>query len=148
MTKFDLEHFLPYRLAVLSSHVSTGFALRYGRRFGLGVPEWRVIAHLSQADAVSVRDIYRRVDMDKSKVSRAASRLQSAGLVAKRRSDADKRLVTLSLTASGKATMAKLAPLARTYEAELKAKLTANDRSALDRIFRALVNPEDERPAD
>ena len=37
--------------------------------------EWRVIANLTQKEAVSVRDIFERVDMDKSKVSRAASRL-------------------------------------------------------------------------
>ncbi len=72
MRKFDLSAFLPYQLAVASARVSKGFAERYRAEFGLSIPEWRVLAHLAGGDAVSVREIHARVDMDKSKVSRAA----------------------------------------------------------------------------
>ena len=73
---FDLSAFLPYQLAVVASRVSKGFAERYRAEFGLTIPEWRVLAHMAQFDAVSVREIQARVDMDKSKVSRAAARLE------------------------------------------------------------------------
>lgn len=139
MTAFDLDDFLPYRLAVLASRVSTAFSKRYGRRFGLSIPEWRVIAHLSQADAVSVREIHERVDMDKSKVSRAAARLETAGIVSKQASATDKRLVSLSLTDKGRQIMAEIGPMARAYEAEIRAKLSRDDRAALDRILGVLL---------
>jgi len=42
----DLEHFLPYRLSVLSNRVSGAIARVYSERFGLGVTEWRVMAGL------------------------------------------------------------------------------------------------------
>ena len=55
MSNFTLETFLPYQLATLSARVSKDFARHYRERFGISVSEWRVMAHLSQEDAVSVR---------------------------------------------------------------------------------------------
>ena len=78
---FELETFLPYRLAMAAGRVSRIFAERYRSEFGISIAEWRVIANLTQKEAVSVRDIFERVDMDKSKVSRAASRLEKAGYI-------------------------------------------------------------------
>lgn len=138
MDAFDLDNFLPYRLAVLAGRVSKGFARCYRKSFSLSVPEWRVMAHLSQADAVSVREIHERVDLDKSKVSRAAARLESAGLISKRTSCKDKRLIELSLTMEGQAMMAKLATLAHDFERDLLTALSLTDQHDLDRTLGAL----------
>ena len=66
--------------------------------FGLSRSEWRVVAHLSQQSAVSVREIATQADLDKSKVSRAVSRLEGMGYITKESSCADRRLVVLVLT--------------------------------------------------
>lgn len=142
MTGFALDRFLPYRFAVLAQRVSRGFAERYRDRFGLSIAEWRVMAHLSQATAVSVRDLHLRADMEKSKASRAASRLEAAGLVTKREDAGDRRLIALSLTDKGRAMMAELIPVALDYEAELMDRLPAEDRAALDRIVDRLLAAE------
>jgi DNA-binding MarR family transcriptional regulator len=92
---------LPYRVAVTAGRLSREFSRVYQERFGLSRAEWRVMAHLSQEAEVSVREIHARVDMDKSKVSRAATRLEEAGIVTKRISDHDRRLVVLALTDKG-----------------------------------------------
>lgn len=123
MSDFILDTFLPYQLAVAADRVSRDFARTYQDRFGISIPEWRVLAHLSQSDAVSVREIHKRVGMDKSKVSRAASRLESAGHVTKRVNPDDRRLIELSLTEKGRALMAKLAPVASSYESAVMAEL-------------------------
>ena len=102
---FELDRFLPYRLTVAAGRVSRRFARLYEAETGLSIPEWRVLAHLAQAGSVSVRDIHARVDMDKSKVSRAAARLEEAGLVQKLEHETDRRLVALSLTPKGGAVM-------------------------------------------
>jgi DNA-binding MarR family transcriptional regulator len=116
---FDLSDFLPYQLAVASSRISRQFAERYKAEFGLTIPEWRVLAHLAQSDAVSVREIHARVDMDKSKVSRAAARLEAAGLIEKRENPEDRRLLDMRLTAKGGALIARIVPIADAYQAEL-----------------------------
>jgi DNA-binding MarR family transcriptional regulator len=120
---FVLDSFLPYRVAVLAGRLSREFSRFYQERFGLSRAEWRVMAHLSQEAEVSVREIHARVDMDKSKVSRAAARLEEAGIVTKQVSQRDRRLVVLALTAKGEAMMAELTRTAEAYQAELTARL-------------------------
>lgn len=122
-TGFILDEFLPYRVNVLAERLSREFATRYRERFGISIPEWRVVAHLSQSGAVSVREVHERVDMDKSKVSRAAARLEAAGYVEKRVNSVDRRLVKLSLTDKGREMMAELAQVADAYQRELVARL-------------------------
>ena len=78
MAEFILDDFLPYQLAVLANRISDAFSERYRSKFGITVAEWRVVAHLSQAEKVSIREVYRQVEMDKSKASRAAARLEKA----------------------------------------------------------------------
>ena len=116
MHAFNLDAFLPYRLAKLASRVSRGFAQEYGARFGLSIPEWRVMAHLSQSTSVSVRELHLKADLEKSKASRAAARLEAAGLVVKKINEADRRLIELSLSAKGEEMMAELRPLALSYD--------------------------------
>jgi DNA-binding MarR family transcriptional regulator len=111
---------------VASSRISRQFAERYKAEFGLTIPEWRVLAHLAQSDAVSVREIHARVDMDKSKVSRAAARLEAAGLIEKRENPEDRRLLDMRLTAKGGALIARIVPIADAYQAELLALLGPN----------------------
>lgn len=138
---FDLATFLPYRLSVAAARVSRGFAERYRRDFGLTIPEWRLLAHLSQSPGPApMRDIQARVDMDKSKVSRAAARLQAAGLVAKAGNPADRRSLTLALTPKGRALVARIVPVAHAYQAELLARLGPAGAAlgeALDRLAEA-----------
>ncbi len=57
--------------------------------------------------------------MDKSKVSRAASRLEKNGYVRKDTDPQDGRLVALSLTNKGRAMVDEIIPLAQQFEADL-----------------------------
>lgn len=136
MEVFDLNEFLPYQLAVAAAHVSRGFAELYRAEFGLSIPEWRVLAHLAQSGTVSVREIQARVDMDKSKVSRAAARLEAAGLIEKRAHGMDRRLLDMSLTPAGQDLMARIVPIAKAYEADVLARLAdaAGFRGALKAV--------------
>jgi DNA-binding MarR family transcriptional regulator len=78
-----------------------------------------------------VRDLERRAGLEKSKASRAAARLEAAGYVAKAQNAGDRRLVSLSLTAEGRALMAELLPLALAYQKRLEA-LLADHLGALE----------------
>lgn len=123
LPEFDLARFTPYRLAVAAQTTSEELSRLYRDRFGISIPEWRVLVHLTQADDVSVRDIEARVAMEKSKVSRAATRLESAGLILKRAHETDRRLLRLSLTPQGRVMMAELLPLAEAYQRDIETHL-------------------------
>jgi len=135
---FDLNAFLPYQLAVLSARVSRGFAAHYRARFGISTAEWRIVAHLSQAGEVSVGEMTRRVELEKSKVSRAATRLKAMGYITKHASATDKRLVSLALTDKGRAMIADLTPVALAYEAEVLQALQG-DAPAYRRMLNDLL---------
>lgn len=122
---FDLDGFTPYRLAVAAKRTSEELARQYKARFGISIPEWRVLVHLAHSGNVSVRDIEARVALEKYEVSRAAKRLREAGLIARTENETDRRLVQLSLTEPGRRLMAELLPLAQAYQAEIEARLGA-----------------------
>ncbi len=142
MTAFKLDDFLPYQIAVLSSRISAGFSRHYREAYGITVSEWRVVAHLSQANSVSVREIHKRVDMDKPKVSRAASRLEGAGFITKTVNPHDRRLVELELTDKGREMIEALTPIARRYQDQLEALMRDPEafRSQIGTLIDALDN--------
>lgn len=121
--EFDLDGFLPYRLNVAAARLSAEFAKHYKARFGLSVAEWRVLVHLLSAGDVSVREIEKRTNLEKSKVSRAAARLEAGGLIAKAINTEDKRLVKMALTLTGTALMRELIPVAERFQKQLEAEL-------------------------
>lgn len=134
-----LDAFLPYLVNVLAGRLSRELAAVYAERLGISIPEWRVIAHLSQEGGVSVREIHARVDMDKAKVSRAAQRLEAIGLVEKSVGGADRRLVELRLTRKGRRAFAEIAPLALAYERAVLSELTPAEAEAFRTILGKLL---------
>jgi len=123
LPNFDLDGFLPYRLTVAAEMLSAEFAAHYRAEYGISVAEWRVMVHLVHSVEVSVRDLEARVSLEKSKASRAASRLGAEGYIRKAAHDRDRRLVNLSLTEKGRKLMARLLPVAIAYQTELEARL-------------------------
>ncbi|WP_116133011.1 MarR family winged helix-turn-helix transcriptional regulator [Tropicimonas sp. IMCC34043] len=123
MTDFELGNFLPFRLVVLAGQLSRDFSQHYAERFGLSRQEWRVLAHLWRTGPASVGDIHRLVDLDKSRVSRAAASLEAAGHLRREEHPTDRRLVHLSVTESGHVMMMELSELAKGYQHDLMARL-------------------------
>ena len=89
--RIDLERFVPFRLNRLASEVSRALARVYGERFGIDIPEWRVIATLGDRGRARAQDIALSTRMHKSMVSRAVARLMELGWVARSTSAMDRR---------------------------------------------------------
>lgn len=131
----QLEHFLPYRLSILSNTISQGIADDYQARYDISVTEWRVMAVLARFEGLSAREVAERTAMDKVAVSRALSRLVEAGRVNRDTHDGDKRRSVLSLTDAGWTMHDEVAPMARAREREVLARLDAEERIWLERIL-------------
>ena len=136
----DLEKFLPYQLSVLSNTISGAIAETYSSRYGLSIPEWRVLAVLGRFPGSSAGEVAKKTAMDKVAVSRAVSRLLEAGRIERQFADADRRRSILRMSASGVEIYERIAPVLLQYEAELLAGLSATDRRHLDRILARLVS--------
>ena len=96
-----LEQFLPYQLNVVASLVSLALSRVYARRYGIGVPEWRVLVTLGQYGVMTGKAIGAHTHMHKTKVSRAVALLEQRKLLVRRANRADMRESFLSLTAAG-----------------------------------------------
>ena len=138
---FDIADFMPYRLAVAARVFSEEVAAIYREKFGLSIPEWRVLAHLMKEGKASVRDIEARVTMEKSKVSRAADRLKDRGLLTKRADTMDRRLVHIELTTDGEALMAELIPMVIAMQRDFESRL-GEDFAGLDRALSRILECE------
>ncbi len=129
-----LDDYLPYRLSIASNGVSGLIARAYQDRFGLTVPQWRLMAVLAEA-ALTPQALVARTAMDKVTVSRAAQGLVARNLVERTASESDGRSHTLALTETGRRLHGEIAPLALAYEAALLAGLAPAEVATLKRLL-------------
>jgi DNA-binding MarR family transcriptional regulator len=134
-----LEHFLPYQLNVVSSLVSQALSRVYARRYGIGVPEWRVVVTLGQYGVMTAKAVGAHTHMHKTKVSRAVTLLEKRRLVTRRANRDDMREAFLSLTAAGRAVYEEVAPHALDFARRLTEILAPGDREAFDRAIKQLT---------
>lgn len=130
-----LDTYLPYRLSVASNAVSGLIARSYQDRFGLSVPQWRVICVLAEDGALTQGQIVARTVMDKVTVSRAAQGLLKRHLVTRSDHHADGRSHVLALTREGASLHGEISPLALAYEAALISGLAPDDVALLKRLL-------------
>lgn len=132
----DLASFTPYRLVVLARAMSEQLGALYESE-GLTIPEWRVLAVVSQAPSVAARDVVARTPMDKMAVSRAVATLEEKGLIV-REPAADRRVSSLELAAKGRAVFDRVSAIALRYEAKLLQTLGDEERGAFLAGIKAL----------
>ena len=130
-----LDAFVPYRLSVLTNRVSDAIAAHYEDRFGLTIPEWRVMATLGDTSGLSAREVATRTAMDKVQVSRAVASLTAARRVQRTPSKEDGRVAHLALTRAGRAVYDEIVPLALHLEETLLSVLTTEERRTLHRLM-------------
>jgi DNA-binding MarR family transcriptional regulator len=135
-TPARLGDFLPYLMSVTSNAVSSRVAEVYRARFGLRIPEWRVMAVLGDAGALTQRDLAGATLMDKVAVNRACRELEERGLASRTANARDGRSHHLELTEEGRAMHRRIMPLALQMEARLFAGFSDDER----RTFRTLLD--------
>lgn len=134
-----LEDFIPYRLAVLSHTISTTIAKVYDKRFGLSIPEWRVIAILGRFPGLSAVEVADRTMMDKVAVSRAVTKLIKNGRVDRQFADADRRRSILNLSDEGRRVHDEVAPLALAFEEDLLHGISEADYEVFNILVERLL---------
>jgi len=134
-----LEEFLPYRLNVVANLVSQALSRVYAKRYGIGVPEWRVLVTLGQYGVMTGKQIGTHSHMHKTKVSRAVALLERRKLVSRRANRADLREAFLALTPAGRDIYEDLAPVALKFAEQLMEVVDPADRPALDRALKKLT---------
>ena len=133
-----LDGYLPYRLSVASNAVSRLIARAYEDRFGLTIPQWRLIAVLGEDGPLTQQAIGVRTVMDKVTVSRATQGLVKRRLVQRAPHDADGRSHHLVLSKAGDRLYSEVSPVALEYEARLLRQFDPAAVEDLKRVLRHL----------
>ena len=129
-SKLDLFRFVPFRLNRLAAEVSSALSVEYQERYGLDIPEWRVLATLGfRNDACSAQYIAHCTRTHKSTISRAVTALMKRQLVERVENADDRREFALRMTRKGKALYQKLIPRLLRREQEILSCLSAQERS-------------------
>jgi DNA-binding MarR family transcriptional regulator len=132
----DLFRFVPFRLNRLAAEVSAALSGEYQERYGLDIPEWRVLATLGfRNDACSAQYIAHCTRTHKSTISRAVTALMARQLVERVENADDRREFQLRMTRQGKALYQKLIPRLLRKEQEILSCLSAQERKDFARML-------------
>ena len=129
MPKLDLLRFVPFRLNRLAAEVSAALSVEYQERYGLDIPEWRVLATLGfRQDACSAQYIAHCTRTHKSTISRAVTALMQRQLVERVANADDRREFRLRMTRKGRALYEELIPRLLRREQQIRSCLSAGER--------------------
>jgi len=139
-----LEHYLPYRLSILSNRVSSIIAQEYNDKFGLSITEWRIMAVLGEYPGVSADEVSSKTQIEKSIISRAVQKLLSRHLIEREVDATDRRRQNLQLTKTGQDVYGQIVPVSYGYENSLLECLSNSEIKQLDTLINKLTLQADE----
>jgi DNA-binding MarR family transcriptional regulator len=131
-----------------ASRAMTGAYAPLLAELGLTYPQYLVMLVLWEHDGERVSQIGERLALDSATLTPLLKRLEGHGLIARKRSAADERVVEVFLTADGKRLKRRAAEVPKCMLE--KAQLTAADASRLRTQLTALIDqlvPTDSSPA-
>jgi DNA-binding MarR family transcriptional regulator len=134
--RLDLFKFLPFRLNRLAAEVSQALSSEYQARYGLDIPEWRVLATLGfRKEPCSAQYVSQCTRTHKSTISRAVTALLERELVERVANADDRREFRLRMTRKGKALYDELIPRLLRREQEILTCLSTQERNELGRLL-------------
>lgn len=132
-----LDSYLPYLLNRAGSRIATAFSEEV-RPLGATLQIWRVLAALRERDGRRMGDLSETTSIEVSTLTRLVDGMESKGLVARRRGDADARAVLLHATPAGRRLTHRLVPIAERYETVALQGFDAREAEMLKALLRRL----------
>ena len=140
---FLLDEFLPYQLSTASNAVSDLIASEYKSRFGLKIPEWRVMAVLGTRGASTQRHLVEATLMDKVTVNRAVKNLVDRALLDRSPNSADGRSHHLLLSSTGRDLYSQILPAAQAMDKKIMAVLSEEEKAELSAMLAKIKESAD-----
>jgi MarR family 2-MHQ and catechol resistance regulon transcriptional repressor len=107
-------------------------------RFGLGTTEFGVLEVLYHKGELPVCDVQRRILVESSSTTYVVDKLVKRGLVRRRHSGSDRRVVLLALTPAGQRLIDRVFPSHARAMHEALAGLSAREQARAVRLLRSL----------
>lgn len=126
----QLAKFAPFRFNRLAAAVSEHLSEIYRERFGLEIPEWRVLVTVGEYPHCTAQRVATSARLHKTRVSRAVASLMRKKILERAPRSMDAREISLRLSATGRRIYAQLVPLALDRERRLLSCMSESQRRA------------------
>lgn len=136
--KFELNSYFPCQLATLTQSIMRSVASLFEDRYGISLPEWKVLAIIRGNPNLSAVSVACLAQMDTVAVSRAVTKLLDRGLVFREIDSEDRRCSVLDVTEDGREIHDQIAPLASELEANLLEELSEEEQRVFAKAIRVL----------
>lgn len=133
--RFALEERSIYRFWLLVTQVQRCLASFYVAKFGRPANAWRIFSVIGDRAEISPSEVARLTKLERDKITRIVDQLVAQKLMRRVQKDADKRRISLSLTAKGKRVHRELESARRAIEAEFLGALDPWERETLYRLL-------------
>ncbi|MEH6828134.1 MarR family winged helix-turn-helix transcriptional regulator [Parasphingorhabdus sp.] len=140
---FKLDDYLPYQLSTTSNVVSDVIAGEYKSRFGLKIPEWRVMSVLGTRGASTQRHLVEATLMDKVTVNRAVKNLVDRALLDRSPNTADGRSHHLLLSSTGRDLYGQILPAAQAMDKKIMSVLSEEEKAELSAVLARIKKSAD-----
>jgi DNA-binding MarR family transcriptional regulator len=141
---FDRQAFVPFLMEVITYRIAANANRLYQSKFGVGLPEWRVISALALEPGSTVVELSTRSNIDAGAVSRVVFSLRRSGLISHKVDTADRRRRKLVLTTTGLALHDEMLTAALRGEDRLLQCLSPDERRglilALQKLFDRIMD--------
>jgi MarR family transcriptional regulator, organic hydroperoxide resistance regulator len=111
----------------------------FEREVGVSAGTWFSLALLSKKDGISQRELSQKFEIDPSRVTRLAKRLEREGLILRKRDSEDHRIVRMSLTEKGKGLIEDLSEHRVSFDRQIGAMLNPEELKELRRMLCVLA---------
>ena len=137
-----------YRVYALASSLSKGAMRFYQAKFGIALPEMRLLSTLGSHRRLSSLELVKLTAMDKGLVSRVLAGMAKRNLVQDVPAAAGSSRRVWKLTAAGSALVARLRPVWQEREGRLQADLSAKEHKLLLRLLDTLFHASEKLRTD
>lgn len=140
----NLDDFLPYQMSTTSNAVSVLISNDYKSKFGLKIPEWRVMAVLGSRGVSTQRELVEATLMDKVTVNRAVKNLSDRALLDRSPNNADGRSHHIMLSKTGEELYDQIMPAAEVMERKIMLVLSDDEKAFLSAILEKIKQSADD----
>ena len=139
MAERFVDEYLLYLLARASSEVSAQYHARL-KQHGLQVPEWRVLASLSDGDGMTVGELAARALQRQPTMTKIINRMEISGLIERRQGASDRRQVRIHITPEGRRRIDRALADAKAHETDVLSDYGPKEAALLKSMLQALID--------
>jgi DNA-binding MarR family transcriptional regulator len=133
--RLDLRERSFYRFSLLATLINRAVTRAFVAKYGRPANAWKVVTVLGRFGPLSASEIQSHTTLEMDKITRIVDSLIEQGVAIRRQDKADRRRVSVFLTAKGRRINARIEAMIAAMEREFLAALSRDEREMLYKLL-------------